>query len=329
MTDKKAFLTGGTGFTGGALAAHLKAAGYQVTALVRPTSDTQYLRSLGVNIVEGDLRDAASLQKGMRGAEFVFHIGAAFREARLSNKAYFDVNVTGTRNAIEAAHAAGVRRFIHCSTIGVHGDTGKTPAREDSPFAPPDYYCETKAQGELLARELFDKLGMEGVVFRPLGIYGPRDTRFLKIFRGLKLGRFVMIGNGETLYHMTYIEDLCAGIRLCAEKTEASGEVFILGGERHTTLKELIEVIATAVGSKGPRLHVPMWPVIAAAYACEAICKPLRIEPPLYPRRVEFFSKDRAADISKARQMLGYAPQFDLNQGVALTAAWYRSNGYL
>ncbi len=239
------------------------------------------------------------------------------------------MNVTGTRNVIEAAHAQGVRRVVHCSTIGVHGDTGKTPAHEDSPFAPPDHYCKTKVEGELLARELFDRLKIEGSVFRPLGIYGPRDTRFLKIFRGLKRGRFVMIGDGTTLYHMTYIDDLCMGIRLCAERPEAVGQVFILGGDRHTTLNELVGAIAAAVGSPGPRLRVPMWPVMAAAHLCESVCRPLRIEPPLYPRRVEFFSKDRAADISKARHMLGYAPQVDLKEGIARTAQWYRQHDYL
>src|ERR1017187_3562604 len=329
MSGPKAFVTGGSGFTGGALCAHLLSRGYEVTALARPTSDTAYLKSLGVALAPGDLRDAASLRTGMRGAELVFHIGAAFREVRLSDQAYYDVNVTGTRNVIEAAHAQGVRRVVHCSTIGVHGDTGKTPAHEESPLAPPDHYCKTKLEGELLARKLFDKLGIEGVVFRPLGIYGPRDTRFLKIFRALKRGRFVMIGDGKTLYHMTYIDDLCMGIRLCAEQAEANGQVFILGGARHTTLNELIAAIAAAVGSPGPRLRVPMWPVMTAARLCEAICRPLRIEPPLYPRRVEFFSKDRSADISKARRILGYEPQVDLETGIARTADWYLQNGYL
>jgi len=329
MPQATAFVTGGTGFTGGALCAHLIGRGYRVVALARPTSDTGYLRSVGASIVQGDLRDPGSLRSAMQGVETVFHIAAAFREARLSDQIYHDVNVSGTRNVIEAAHAVGARRVVHCSTIGVHGDTGRIPATEDSPFAPPDYYCKSKVEGELLARELFGKLSIQGTVFRPLGIYGPRDTRFLKIFRGLKRGRFVMIGDGETLYHMTYIEDLCDGIRLCAERPEAVGEVFILGGDRHTTLNGLIAAIAAAVGSSGPRLRVPMWPVMTAARVCEAICRPLGIEPPLYPRRVEFFSKDRAASIEKARRMLGYAPKVGLEEGARRTAAWYVSRGLL
>ena len=319
----KVFVTGGSGFTGGALCAWLSGRGHEVTALVRPTSDTAWLRSLGVRLATGDLRDVESLRAGMQGAEAAFNIAAAFREAKLSDQQYHDVNVTGARNFVEAARDAGVRRVVHCSTIGVHGDTGRTPATEETRFAPPDYYCKTKVEGELLVRELFAKYGMEGSVFRPLGIYGPRDTRFLKLFKGLKHGRFVMIGDGNTLYHMTYIDDLCEGIELCATRPEAAGEVFILGGDHHVTLNELIAAVARAVGSSGPRMRVPMWPVMAAAHVCEAVFRPLGIEPPLYPRRVAFFSKDRAADISKARHMLGYAPRVELDEGARRTARWY------
>jgi nucleoside-diphosphate-sugar epimerase len=170
---------------------------------------------------------------------------------------------------------------------------------------------------------------MQGSVFRPLGIYGPRDTRFLKLFRGLKHRRFVMIGDGSTLYHMTYIDDLCQGIELCGTRPEALGEVFILGGDHHVTLNELIASVARAVESSGPRMRVPMWPVMAAAHVCEKVFRPLGIEPPLYPRRVEFFSKDRAADISKARRLLGYAPRVNLDEGTRRTARWYAEQNLL
>jgi nucleoside-diphosphate-sugar epimerase len=325
----KAFVTGGSGFTGGALCAHLRNKGYEVTALVRPSSSTVYLKSIGAKLVTGDMRDVESLRAGMEGADVAFNIAAAFREAKLSDEQYHAVNVTGARNFVEAARAAGVPRVVHCSTIGVHGDTGRTPANEETRFAPPDHYCKTKVEGELLVRELFAKYNMRGSVFRPLGIYGPRDTRFLKLFRGLKHGRFVMIGDGSTLYHMTYIDDLCEGIELCATRPEAVGEVFILGGDHHVTLNELIASVARAVNSSGPRLRVPMWPVMAAAHVCEAVFKPLGIEPPLYPRRVEFFSKDRAADISKARRMLGYAPRVNLDEGTRRTARWYAEQNLL
>ena len=324
-----AFVTGATGFVGGALCKTLLASGGNVTALVRKNSRTAALDELGVRKVVGDLRDKTSFASALSGVSVLYHIAAAFRQARLSDEDYHDINVTGTRNVIEAAAERGVRRVVHCSTIGVHGDTGRTPATEDSPIAPPDYYCETKLEGELLARELFETLGMEGVVFRPVGVYGPGDTRFLKLFRSIRRRRFLMIGSGETLYDLTYIEDLCRGIRMCGEHEDAVGDVFILGGEGYVTLNQWVAEIAKVVGGRVPRAHVPLALVMLAARLCESVCRPLKIEPPLYRRRVEFFSKDRAVDISKARRILGYVPQVSLADGLRRTADWYRERGYL
>ena len=326
---RRAFVTGGTGFTGGHLCRSLLDRGWSVTALARPGSRSETLRAAGARIVEGDVRDPRTLDGAAEGADVAFHIAAAFREARLSDRDYTEINVGGTRNVIEAAARSGVRRVVHCSTVGVHGDTGRAPVNEDAPFAPPDFYCESKAAGEILARELFSKLGLEGVVFRPVGIHGPGDTRFLKLFRSVARGRFVMLGTGDVLYHLTYIDDLVDGIVLCAEKAEAAGGVFILGGGAVPTLAELVAAVARAVGGRPSRLRVPLLPVLAASVVCEKVCRPLGIEPPLYPRRVEFFSKHRAFDISRARRVLGYAPSVSMDDGFSRTAAWYRSQGLL
>lgn len=329
MTEKHAFVTGGTGFTGGNLCKHLRGAGYEVTALVRPGRHSSELESLGVRQLEGDLKSADQLQEAVHGADVVFHIAAAFREARLPDSEYFRVNVDGTRHLITAAAAAGVSRFVHCSTIGVHGDTGTVAATEEAPFKLPDKYCESKLEGELLARELFEKYSLPGVVFRPFGIYGPGDTRFLKLFRSIRRGRFFMIGDGNTSYQLSHIDDLCRGILLCGEHPGAVGEVFLLGGDEPTTLNELVEAVAEAVDGKVPSLRVPLLPVMAAARLCAAVCRPLGIEPPLYPRRVEFFTKDRAADVSKAKRVLGFEPQVSLKEGIRDTAEWYREQGWL
>jgi dihydroflavonol-4-reductase len=329
IKSRRALVTGATGFTGGHLCRHLRAAGYDVTALVRPGRDTAALRQQGVGIAEGSLHDPAALARAMTNVDVVFHIAAAFRDASLPDREFFKVNVEGVRNIIHAAAAAGVTRFVHCSTVGVHGDTGRTPATEDSPFKAPDVYCQSKIDGELLARELFSELRLAGSVFRPMGIYGPGDTRFLKLFRSVSRGRFVMIGTGDVYYHMTYIDDLCRGIILCGEHPAAVGEAFLLAGPQYTTLSELVDCIADATGARTRSFHVPMAPVMAAARLCDAVCRPLGINPPLYPRRVEFFSKDRAADSGKARRLLGYEPQVSLEEGVRLTAQWYREQGLL
>ena len=329
QTQKQALVTVATGFTGGNLCRHLRDAGHHVRALVRQGRDVSRLENLGVQSVEGDLRDPASLERATEGVDVVYHIAAAFREANLPDQVFFDVNLHGTQNLVRAAAGNGVGRFVHCSTIGVHGDTGRTPATEESPFRAPDVYCESKIQGELAARRLFDELAIPGTVFRPMGIYGPGDTRFLKLFRSIKRGRFVMIGSGETYYQMTYIDDLCRGIMLCGDHPEAVGEVFILSGASHTTLNELVQCVADAVGGRLPNWKVPLAPVMAAARVCDTVCRPLGINPPLYPRRVEFFSKDRAADSSKARKMLGWQLEVDLEGGVRRTAEWYTEKGWL
>ncbi|MDZ7262165.1 MAG: NAD(P)-dependent oxidoreductase, partial [candidate division KSB1 bacterium] len=142
-------------------------------------------------------------------------------------------------------------------------------------------------------------------------------------------GKFRMIGNGRVLYHLTYIDDLVEGIILCGEKEEARGQLYTLGGNEYVTLNELVGMIAEALEVPRPTKRIPVWPVWLAGALCEAMCRPLGIEPPIYRRRVDFFIKDRAFDISKAKRELGYQPKIDLKTGLKLTADWYRQQGWL
>jgi nucleoside-diphosphate-sugar epimerase len=162
-----------------------------------------------------------------------------------------------------------------------------------------------------------------------VGIYGPGDRRFLKLFRPIARGYFVMIGSGRTLYHLTYIDDLIEGMLLASSRNEALGGVFTLAGEEYTTVRELADRIARVLGRPLPRWRVPFAPVHAASVACERVCRALGVAPPLYPRRVEFFHLDRAFRIERARARLGYQPKVDLDEGLARTAAWYRAEGLL
>ncbi len=329
----RVLVTGATGFTGGHLAATLAGRGDQVRALVRDRSRERFQVSAaagaGAVAVEGDLASADALRRACAGVEVVYHIAATYREAGQPDAAYRAVNVDGTRHVLEAARTAGVRRVVHCSTGGVHGHISHPPANEDAPFNPGDVYQDTKLEAETLAREFGRAHGLDVVVARPIGIHGPGDTRFLKMFRGLARRRFPMLGRGEVFYHLTYIDDLVEGFRLCATVPAAAGRTYILAGERYTTLKALVALVAEELGVPPPRLHLPVWPVWLAGLACEAICVPLRIEPPLYRRRVDFYTKSRAFDITRARTELGYRPQVDLREGIRRTIAWYRAQGWL
>jgi nucleoside-diphosphate-sugar epimerase len=210
----------------------------------------------------------------------------------------------------------------------VHGDIEHPPANEDAPLRPGDVYQQTKLEGERLAREAGERLGIEVVVVRPTGIYGPGDRRLLKLFRGVLKG-LPLLGRGEIYYHLTYIDDLVEGFRQCAEHPAAGGRTYILAGPEVTTLKELMTRIATAAGVSGPRLHLPVWPFWIAGALCEAVCLPFGLEPPIYRRRVDFYTKSRAFDITRAREEIGYAPRVSLDEGIRRTLAWYRQHGWI
>lgn len=325
-----AFVTGATGFAGTNLCRALRAKGHDVRGLARRTSKTEALRATGVDIIEGDVRDVDSMARGMDGADVVFHLAAIFREAGKSDAEYEAVNVGGTRNALEAAARCKVPRFLHCSTVGVLGDTGTAPATEERPpVAAEDSYNRTKLAAERVAQESFARLNLKGTIVRPSAGYGPGEERYVKLFKGIARNQFVMIGNGATMQNLAYIDDLCEGLILAGTKPEAAGETFILAGEDNVTLADLCTRIARIVGGKPWRFKVPAVPVMAAAAACELLCKPLGIEPPLHRRRVGFFTIHRAFDIAKARRVLGFQPKVSLDQGLKTTAEWYRSQGLL
>ncbi len=321
-------VTGATGFTGGHLARALMARGHRVRALVRDPERASTLGTAGIELTLGDLREPRALDRAMAGVDVVYHIAAVYREAGISRETYQAVNADAPRAIVEAAARARVKRVVHCSTVGVHGDVDHPPANEEAPFKPGDVYQATKLEGERLAREAGQRLGIGVTVARPTGIYGPGDRRLLKLFRAVTR-RLPILGSGEIYYHLTYIDDLVEGFRLCGEHPGAAGRTYILAGGEVTTLNELIGIIAEVAGVRPPRIHLPVWPFWVAGAICEAICVPMGIEPPIYRRRVDFYTKSRAFDMTRARMEIGYAPQVGLREGVARTLNWYREHRWL
>lgn len=324
----KTLVTGATGFTGSHLCHQLIQDGKQVVAFVRASSRVAELQSIGVECRQVDIKNPISIKDNFYGIDLVYHIAAAYRTEHSDRKEFFEVNVEATRNLLDAAKAANVKRFVHCSTVGVQGEIKDAPADEEYRFEPGDHYQDSKMEGELLAREYFSG-GLPGVVVRPVGIYGPGDTRFLKLFRPINKGYFVMIGSGKVLYHMTYIDDLIQGFVLAGKSPGALGEVLTIAGNKYTTLRELVNMIADVLDKPHPRWRIPFYPVYVVSIACDKICRPFGITPPIYPRRVEFFYKNRAFSIEKAKRMIGYQPQISLWEGLERTASWYREQGLI
>ena len=262
----RALVTGASGFTGGHLARYLALRGHDIRALVRQlpveagSSRPERFSRPEIEYVVGDLRDSASVHRAASGVDVVYHIAAIYRQAGLSRDAYRVVNADAVGTVIAAAAAGGARRVVHCSTVGVHGDIEHPPANEDAPLKPGDVYQETKLEGERVAREAAARTGIEVVITRPTGIYGPGDRRLLKLFRGVARGRFMTLGSGRIFYHLTYVDDLVEGFRLCGEVPQAAGRTYILAGAQVTTLNELVALIAETAGVAAPKVHLPVWP---------------------------------------------------------------------
>jgi nucleoside-diphosphate-sugar epimerase len=280
-------------------------------------------------MVEGDLADTAALDRLTEGAEAVVHVAAVYRTAGHPDAYYREVNVGGTERLLESAARRGVKRFVHTSTVGVHGHVEHPPADETSPIRPGDVYQATKAEAEALAVSFGRSRGVPVAVVRPAAIYGPGETRLLKLFRAIARGRYAVVGSGRALYHPVYIDDLVDGFVLALERPEAVGEAFILGGPEYLSQSALAVLVARHTGGRVLPFRVPAWPLQVAGSLCEAVCVPLGVEPPLHRRRVDFWTKSRAFRIEKARRLLGYAPRVGVEEGVATTAAWYREAGWL
>ncbi len=330
----KVLVTGGTGFIGSNLALAYTRAGHQVLVVSKEATDAerenaQDLRQAGVEVVQGDISDRGLMAGCCEGVDVVHHIAAAMREANLPDQGFWEINVEATRWLLEVSRRAGVRRFIYCSSIGAMGKVMRKPADEASPCYPRDIYQVTKRAAEELCLRFHQEHRLPIAIVRPADVYGPRDRRLLKLFRAIRRGWFVMLGQGHNEHHMVYVDDLVAALLLAAEREVAVGEVFIIAGESPIRLEALVKMIAGLLGVSPPRLHIPLAPVQALAWAIEAVCRPLRIPPPLYPRRVDFFRSDYAFDISKAKRMLGYQPRYDLTEGMGNTLEWYRHKGLL
>jgi nucleoside-diphosphate-sugar epimerase len=302
--------------------------GHDVVVFVRPTSDVDDLTRIGATCQVVDIKDRRAVREHVKDFEYIFHLAAAFRTEHSDLDEFWQVNAGATRNLLEAAQESGVDRFIHCSTVGVQGDIEDPPADETYRMKPGDHYQKTKAEGERIARKHF-AAGLPGVVVRPAGIYGPGDRRFLKLFRAINHRSFPMVGKGEALYHLTYIDDLIDGFIRAARRDEALGEIFTIAGPQYTTIRQLVDLIADVLEKPKPKLRIPFAPVYAASVVCDKLCRSVGVSPPLYPRRLDFFWKDRAFSIDKARRILDYEPKVDLKEGLTRTAEWYKQQGWL
>ena len=322
-------VTGGTGFTGTALVERLIADGHEVVALDnKPGLSADALHERGADVRIASITDRESVDAATAGVEVVYHLAAAFRELDVPESYYDEVNVGGTRLALEAARRHGVRKFVYCSTCGVHGDVADPPAGEEAPIAPADYYQRTKYEAEPIVASFAEDF--ETAVVRPAAIYGPGDPeRFHLIFKQVAKGWFPMFGSGRTLYHPLYIDNLVDAFARLLEPGVGAGSTYLIADEDYWSIEEIVRAVGRSIDVSVRIPHFPVLPVVAAGHVFETVCRPLGIRPPIFPRRVDWYRQNRAFDISRAKSELGWTPRTGLDEGLRRTAAWYRETGLL
>lgn len=323
-------VTGGTGFTGSHLVKRLLARGHNVDVL-----DNQKgifyneLINLGAKIYIGEITDRSIVDRLTSNCGAVFHIAAAFRGVNLPKKIYWNVNVEGTRIMCDSSLRNGAKRFIYCSTEGVHGRIPNPPADENAPIAPKDYYQFSKYKGEGVVQEYIKK-GLKAVIIRPTAIYGPGDPgRFLLLFRWAKKGVFLMFGSGKITYHPVYIDNLSDAFELAMEKESALGQTYLIADDRYYSLNELVKKVGDSIGVNVKITHLPFFPLLISSYICEWLCMPFGITPPLFVRRADWYRENRGFSIEKAKRELGYIPKIDIDTGLRITGEWYKEHSYI
>jgi nucleoside-diphosphate-sugar epimerase len=327
----RVLITGGTGFIGSRLALRCAGRGDEVLVLAQENTEAESanreaLESAGVELRLGSVTDPESVRRAMEGVDLVVHLAATQHEMNVPDEKFQAVNVEGTRNVLDGAAEAHVRRVVHGSTIGVYGKPNGV-LDETSPVDPDNIYGVTKLEGERLALDQADRVPV--VAVRIPEVYGPGDRRLLKLFKAIDRGAFFMIGGGRNLHHLIYVDDLVDGLLAAAEAPDTPGELFLLAGPEPVSTDRMVLAVAEAVGKPGPRFRAPLWPFVILATAMELTLRPLGIQPPLHRRRLDFFRKSFELSAAKARRVFGFSPSVSFEEGARRTAEWYRAEGLL
>lgn len=323
----RVLVTGAGGFIGRHLVADQLRRGREVVAV---DLHTEALATLAeepwLTVVQGDFRDEQLMAPQLGSVDVCFHLASAHLETGIDEGIFWEVNVAGAEAFVKRCHEAGVGRFVHCSSVGVFGDIKDPPADEESPCHPDIAYERTKLAGEKAVLAYGRESGYAVTVLRPAWVYGSGCPRTEKLFRTIEKGRFFFVGDGRTLRHAVYIDDMTDAFEAAAQRDEALHEVFIIAGPRATTLRELADEIALVAGVGAPRLHLPKAPVWLGCMVLEAAFGAVGREAPFTRRSLKFFTGNTAFVTKKAETLLGFRAEVGLAEGLEATYACRESS---
>lgn len=325
-------ITGGTGFIGSRLALRCLQRGDQVRVLAQENTGAESenrteIEAEGAEVVLKSVTAVEPDSPLLRNVDVVFHLAAIQHEMDIPDSVFREVNVGGTRRLLEAA-AGEAHHVVHGSTIGVYGDPSGI-VDDDTEPDPDNIYGVTKLEGERLALEYSSANRVPVTAIRIPETYGPGDRRLLKLFRGIDRGTFPIIGSGENLHHLIFVEDLVDGLLCAAEAPEASGDVYLLAGKEAVTTNEMVDTVAEVLNTEPPKWRLPLAPFTVLATVLEWGLRPLGIQPPLHRRRLDFFRKSFTLSATEAESELGFQPTVDFEEGARRTAQWYRDRELL
>ncbi len=334
IKDQKLLVTGAAGFIGGDLFKRLHEYGLDVVGTVLYPEEAEEMNKLGYRTEILDLASDASWDDLLKGIDIVFNVAALFQEVENAESMYHKVNVDGTLKLIEAANRMGVKRFVHCSTVGVHGHVKQIPCTEQTPFNPMDEYHRTKLDGEIAVLDFAKALADDGMIVtvnRPAMVYGPGDVRMMKLFTTIAKGSFKMIGSGKVLAHLGHIADQTDSFLWGAvqPREKVHLEAFNIASDTYIPLNDVAQMIADSADVTLSKLKIPVAPIWFVGLLFEIAYRPFKAKPPIFRRRVGFFTHDRAFDLSKAKAGLNYESKVGHAEGIQETVDWYKAHGFI
>jgi len=324
----RVLVTGATGFLGGHLIEEMSKGSHVPVCAYRAGSDTGKIDQLGLEKINFDLTDPAAMRAALTDIDAVVHL-AAYYTFTGRKEVYEKVNVKGTGDLVKACEDAGVRRFLYCSSTEAMGPIADPPGDESSPLNPQYEYGRSKARAEELVRAS----DLNWTILRPSGIYGPSNIDdvafyFITSFKGFA-SKFI-IGSGKNLIQFVHVKDVVQAFMKALEAPASIGRTYIITQARPYTYEEVYRVLADIFQQPEPRWRVPKGLAKIMMMPIEGFSALIGRENFLYRREtVESVTSDRAFSIDRAREELGYEPEYDLPRGMAETVAWYKDNGYL
>ena len=317
----KILITGATGFIGQHLTKALIKSGHWVTVFCRSPQKALVLKKFGARLSMGNIKDYQNIKNAVKDNQVIFHLAATLAAHKAQEKKYFQVNVLGTKNILEASK--NVKLFVHTSSVGIYGPTSLKGKTENSSRHPTDIYSKTKLEGENLVWQKIKK-GFPAIIIRPTLVYGPGDrtSGMANLISAIGKRRFIIPGSGQNFFHTLYIDNLIQAYLLCLDKKKAIGKDFNIGDQEASPLKELVYEIAKAQDVPPPPL-VPKALLIPPTLIFDILEK-IGLPAPLTSYQLNFLTQNRTFPIKKAQKVLGYRPKVALSQGIEKTVKWLK-----